>query len=325
MNIYDIARKSGVSSATVSRVINDSAKVRPETAEKVRRVMAECGFTPNVFARSLQSNSMKVLAVLTVDISDIYFAVAVQEIERYAKSCGYDIQVSFAGSSRKEQAERIQGMLNKRVDGLILTGSTFSKRHNEMVREAAQHMPVSMLNGFADGPNIYSVLGDDSLGIQLAVDHLVERGRKHIVCVPRGLDIVSRAKIRGYKKAMRSHGLDPQIFSAAKGIPSAFMAWLRGIRGPGDTAVVAGDDPLAIDVIKAARSEGLRVPTDLAVTGFDNLAFATASSPELTTVDGHARQMSRTVAKMLIDRLEGHESAQLIKLEPTLVIRESSS
>ena len=90
VNIYDVAKQSGVSIATVSRVLNGSAKVRPVTAARVHAAMNELSFSPNIFAQSLQTNSMRVLTVLTVDISDVYFAVAVQEIEQQARERGYD-------------------------------------------------------------------------------------------------------------------------------------------------------------------------------------------------------------------------------------------
>jgi DNA-binding LacI/PurR family transcriptional regulator len=325
VNIYDIAREAGVSSATVSRVINDSPKVRPETAQRVREVMARMQFTPNVFAQSLQSNSMKVIAVVTVDISDIYFAVAIQEIEQYARRHGYEVQVSFAGRRRSDQLGRIEAVVEKRVDGLILAGSAFVNV-DAAISTAMARTPVVLLNGSAEGENVYSVVCDDGVGIELAVDHLAGSGRTDIVYVSKGRIAAARAKVAGYRRAMRRHGLTPRVFETIDGaVPAALAVWAEQVdRTQADAAVVAGDDPLAALVIKELRRSGLRVPTDVAVTGYDNLDFATITTPSLTSVDGHAARISRITAKVLIDALEGREPARVTRIPPELVVRESS-
>lgn len=326
MNIYDIAREAGVSSATVSRVINDSPRVRPETAKKVREVMARLQFTPNVFAQSLQSNSMKVISVVTVDISDIYFATAIQEIEQYARRHGYETQVSFAGRRRTEQLDRVQAIVEKRVDGLILAGSAFVKKSDQAIRAAAERTPVVLLNGESDIDNVYSVLCDDGEGIELAVDHLVERGREDIVYLSKGRIAAARAKVAGYRRAMRRHGLVPKVLETSEGeLPPAFGMWAAQVDPEAATAaVVAGDDPLAGRVINDLNTRGLRVPDQVAITGYDNLSFALATTPNLTSVDGHAARISRVTAKVLIDALEGRGPARVTRIPPELVVRESS-
>jgi DNA-binding LacI/PurR family transcriptional regulator len=326
MNIYDIAKEAGVSSATVSRVINDSPKVRPETAQRVREVMARMQFTPNVFAQSLQSNSMKVISVVTVDISDIYFAVAIQEIEQYARRHGYETQVSFAGRRRSDQLARIEAITEKRVDGLILAGSVFEKKSDEAIRAAAARAPVVLLNGQADLTNVYSVLCDDGDGIELAVDHLVATGRSDIVFLSKGRIAAARAKLLGYRRAMRRHGFTARVLETVDGaLPPAFSAWAGRVDPAAATsAVVAGDDPLGAAVIKSLGAIGLRVPDHVAVTGYDNLAFATAATPSLTSVDGHAARISRTTTKVLIDVLEGRTAPAITRIAPELVVREST-
>lgn len=326
MNIYDVAKAAGVSSATVSRVINDSPKVTPETAQRVRAVMAELQFTPNVFARSLQSNSMNVIAVVTVDISDIYFATAIQEIEQFVRRHGYETQVSFAGRKPIDQRTRIAAILEKRVDGLILAGSAFVHQVDDAIRDAAAQIPVALLNSETDHENVYSVLCDDGCGIELVIDHLVELGRTDIVYLSQGKIAAARAKLAGYRRAMRRHGLIPRVFQTVEGAPPpGFAVWaVQAGENRGRAAVVTAVDPLAVTVIKELAALGLQVPDDIAVTGYDNLAFATAATPSLTTVDGHAARVSRTTAKVLVDALAGRSPARVTHIPPELVIREST-
>jgi LacI family transcriptional regulator len=324
-SIYDIARVAGVSSATVSRVINGSDLVRPETAERVRSVMRELSFTPNIFAQSLQSNSMKVLAVLTVDISDIYFAVVVQSIERYARIHGYDLQVAFAQDDRDNQMARLSALGNKLVDGIILAGSTFARLDGASTAAAVRERPVVVLNGRINGPNIYSVVCDDALGMESAVDHLADQGRKNIVYMFDGWNPAAQAKMDGYSSSLKRRGLPTRTIESSPGIAAAYDACSHSepLIGQID-AVVCAEDELAIGVIKYLTQRGLRVPEDVAVTGYDNLAFALSSTPELTSVDGQAVQISETAARVVIDVLEGREVPSTTNVAPQLVVRGST-
>ncbi|WP_395405500.1 LacI family DNA-binding transcriptional regulator (plasmid) [Arthrobacter sp. UC242_113] len=325
VNIYDVAKVAGVSSATVSRVINGSPKVKPETVIHVQSVMNDLGFTPNVFARSLQSNSMKVLAVLTVDISDIYFSAAVQSIESYARRRGYDIQVGFARDDKKDQTARLRTLVEKRVDGIILAGSAFARGDNPYVQKAAKTTPIAILNGKVDGDRIYSVLSDDAAGIEMAVDHLVGLGRRNLVYVQDSQNPAAISKMRGYVRAVEKHGIEIRTIEAVPGVTGAYNACGRGLDPAWHTdGIVCAEDPLAIGAIKYLTANGRRVPEDVAVTGYDNLAFATCSTPELTSVDSCAEQMSETVARVLIEALEGGSPAALTHFVPSLAIRRST-
>jgi len=325
VNIYDVAKVAGVSSATVSRVINGSPKVKPETVLRVQQVMNDMGFTPNVFARSLQSNSMKVLAVLTVDISDIYFSAAVQSIERYARSRGYDIQVGFARDDKKDQMGRLQALVEKRVDGIILAGSAFARDDNPYVQKAARKTPIAILNGKVEGDHIYSVLSDDATGIELAVDHLVSLGRRSLVYLHDSQNPAALSKMHGYARAVEKHGIQLRTIGSVPGVAGAYEACARGLDPSWHTdGIVCAEDPLAIGAIKYLTAQFLRVPEDVTVTGYDNLAFATCSTPELTSVDACAEQMSETVARVLIEALEGGSPAAVTHFAPRLAIRRST-
>jgi len=269
---------------------------------------------------------MRVLTVLTVDISDVYFAVAVQEIEQQARERGYDVQVSFARDDLEDQAARLTSLLHKRVDGIILAGSSFARVDNPLVRKVARRTPVALLNGQLDGEGIYSVVSDDGAGIKLAVEHLVAQGRRKLVYVQDSSNAAALAKAKGYRDAASSHGIDVVVLDCAQGVEPAqeLLASHWDRLGVVD-GIVCAEDPLAIGAIKHLSARGLQVPADVAVTGYDNLSVATYSSPELTSVDGRVRDVSRTVADVLIDKLEGETPPALTTFTPTLKVRASST
>ena len=151
MNIYDIAAKAGVSIATVSRVLNGSPNVSAKTKEKVLRVIQEEGYTPNVFARGLGLNTMKMIGILCTDVSDIYYAKAVSILENALRQHGYDSLLCSTGNKLSDKKKYVDLLLNKRVDAIILIGSTFKEESdNSHIEKAASKVPTIIINGLID-------------------------------------------------------------------------------------------------------------------------------------------------------------------------------
>lgn len=153
INIYDIAKRSGVSIATVSRVVNGSPKVSDRTKERVMSVIEEAGYTPNAFARGLGLDSMKTIGILCPDISDVYMAKAVSYLEKGLHGQGYDCILGCSGYEQKDKESYTRLLLSKRVDMLILIGSTYvgngrNQKETDYIREAAKRVPVFLINGY---------------------------------------------------------------------------------------------------------------------------------------------------------------------------------
>ena len=162
MNIYDIAKLAGVSIATVSRVVNDSPRVSEKTKLKVRAVMEENNYTPNVFARGLGLDSMKTIGIICPDVSDTYMARAVSFIERRLRGYGYDCILYCSGSHQDKKEQALELILKKRIDALVLVGSTYAGKSEEddsvdYIRSAAEKIPVFLINGKVEAENIYCV------------------------------------------------------------------------------------------------------------------------------------------------------------------------
>ena len=208
MNIYDIAKLSGVSIATVSRVVNGSPRVSEKTKQKVLAVIKESEYTPNVFARGLGLNSMKTIGILCPDISDQYMAEAVSHLEKRLHECGYDCILGCSGNQQEAKEHHTKLLLSKRIDTLILVGSLYAgsgenQAETDYVRAAAERIPVFMINGYVEGENIYCSYGDDRQGAYDVTQALIRRGKKRILFLYDSQTYSARQKLEGYESGCR--------------------------------------------------------------------------------------------------------------------------
>lgn len=326
MNIYDIAEKAGVSIATVSRVINANGPVSARTAEKVLKVVNELGYRPNVFAKGLNTNSMRVIGVLTTNIRDLYFASAIHTIEACARKNGYDILLSCATSGVEDKKKHIGLLLEKRVDAIILIGSVFKEPGgNAHILEAAKAAPVVLLNGSVEGCGVYSVICDDAAGTRAATEYLLTRGRLDVAYVYDADTFAGRSKLAGYRSAMESAGLRPIVRAAPAGLDGGFEAagaLLREIPGLG--GVVCSEDELAAGAMKRLRLDGKAVPGDMAVIGYNDSLLARCTVPELASVDGKVTDLSACALETALKAIGAGDAPQKTVVTPELVVRGSA-
>jgi len=329
MNIYDIAKKAGVSIATVSRVINGKQSVSEKTRKKVNNVMSELGYTPNVFARGLMVNSMRTLGVLTSDVRDLYYANAIHTVESEAREKGYDVILCCTGNDIGEKRKYLELLLQKRVDGIILIGSVFKeKSDNRHILEAARKVPVVMMNGCIDGKNVYCVLCDDSYAVYNTVKYLFDMGHRDIVYIYDTDSFSGMEKIKGFKKAAAELGIDIRANSTIKttgGIEGGYKA-VEKLIGSGEkfSAVITAEDILAVGVLKKLEHASLKVPDDIAVVGFNNSIISECTNPALTSIDNKVEAISSNAVKIMIDALEGKNIPFKTVVMPELVIRNTT-
>ena len=210
MNIYDISEKSGVSIATVSRVLNNSPHVSQKTKERVLSVIEACGYVPNAFARGLGLNTMKTVGLLCPNAADPYLSQALTYLERAFRSHSYDCLFSCTGTDLAERAQGTERMKNRHVDGMVLMGSTFLEdddTKNDYIREVARSMPVVMLNAAFHCDNVYCVMCDDQLATMEATQYLIDTGRKNILYLYHSQNYSGRKKLAGYHAGLASRGI----------------------------------------------------------------------------------------------------------------------
>lgn len=312
MNIYDVSKKAGVSIATVSRVLNGNQNVSDKTKEKVLSVMEELGYTPNVFARGLGLNTMHTIGILCSDSSDAFLANAVYYIEQTLRKNGYESFLCCTGYELENKKSSLRLLLSKRVDAIIMVGSHYlesNKSDNDYILSAANEVPVMMINGYLNHPNIYCTLCDDYQAVYDTVERIASHGRKNFAFLYRSDSSSSRTKIKGFKDGIVAAGLTISE-DAIKLCPNDILRTkeiLTGLYAEGISydAILTAEDTLAVAAVKFADSSGLRVPEDLEIVGYNNSLLCICTQPELSTLDNHVETLSITTVNTLMRVLQG--------------------
>lgn len=315
MNIYDIAELAGVSIATVSRVVNDSPRVSEKTKQKVRTVMEENGYTPNVFARGLGLDSMKTIGILCPDVSDAYMATAVAHLESRMHEYGYDCILCCSGYEQSVKEKYVSLILAKRIDALIMVGSTYAgleERESivQYVYNAAKQVPVFLINGYLNGENIYCAYGDDFHATFDVTCQMIESGRKRILFLCDSHSYSATQKLAGYEAALKANGLP--VLGDLKLYVKNKIHTVRDIllerRDLKFDSVVATDDGLAVGAIKYANSKLLNIPKDICITGFNNSNLSVCSDPELSSIDNRVEELCNITVNNMMKILHGDKT-----------------
>ena len=332
MNIYDISERAGVSIATVSRVLNNSTRVSEKTKQKVLKVMEECGYTPNAFARGLGLNSMKTIGVMCSDSSYPYQAKAVYFIQQQLRSHGYDCILCCTGDEYIHKKEYCDLLLTKKVDGIILVGSGYISQNpeeNRFITETAQKVPVMLLNGYVEGENVYCIVTDDERSMEKAASYLLEEGEgQELLYLYNALSDSGRRKIQGIKNACEKRGMAPEsariyYFDGYHEDIPQIADFLHELREKGITfnKILCSDDSLAMGALRFAYQEKLQVPEKLQIMGYGNSMLVHCCNPQLTSVDTKEEIMCRTLVDTLLQVLEGEEKPKIQVYSGELMLR----
>lgn len=320
LTIYDISEKAGVSIATVSRVLNNSASVSEKTRQKVLNVMVDSGYTPNVFARGLGLDTMKTIGILCADSSDLYLAKAVYNLEQLLRENSYDTILCCTGYEAEHKKNCMELLLSKRVDGVILCGSNFlhdKNEDNEYIRQAAEQIPVMLLNAEYDYKNVYSCFCDDHRSMVNATNTLVSAGYKDILYLYNSRSASGMRKLSGFKAGLEMAGLPvrPEYQCFYDGSHEDIDEMVQFVKKQADkgltfNGIIASDDSLALSAVKYARYAGIRVPEDLAIIGYNNSLLAKCCDPDLTSIDNQLDTLCKTLIHTLISVLNGENAPQ---------------
>lgn len=305
----DIAIAAGVSTATVSRVLNGSPLVRDSVRERVEAAMRQLGYLPHGAARALASNRSFTVGAAIPTLNNAIFAQGVNALERALQTAGYTLLLAISNYDPAVEALQIRRLIERGVDGLFLIGNAHTAETYETLRRAG----LPAVNTWAYAPDVDGLpnIGfDNRVAAAAIVDHLVALGHRRIAMVAGVTAANDRAaeRVAGVRAALARHGLAPaRIVERRYGIADGRAALATLLAEACDaTAIVCGNDVIALGVLFEAQARGIAVPGALSITGFDNLPLTEHVVPGLTTIDVPARAMGERAAAALLKAIDGH-------------------
>ncbi|MCG0239824.1 MAG: LacI family transcriptional regulator [Firmicutes bacterium] len=329
--IHDVARRAGVSVATVSRVLNGRGPVAEATRARVLAAVAELGYRPNAVARSLVRRRSCTVGVLVPDIANPFAAELVRGMEAEAAAHGYHIVLACSDLSIAQEVRYIGLFRERQVDGLIYTSGTVTPELQQAFAELGRPVVLAATTVTGPGPALPAVLVDSYAGARLAMEHVLSLGHRRVACLIGSLQdpIAGLPRWQGYRDAAAARGVEipPEyVVDAGFRLEAAYEATVRLLRlRPRPTAVVAASDLMAIGAMGAAADRGLRVPEDLTVVGFDNIRLAAVVRPALTTVAQPMHEIGARAVSRLLQVLAGEQPEPLVDwIAPRLIVRGSS-
>ncbi|HVU11057.1 MAG TPA: LacI family DNA-binding transcriptional regulator [Phototrophicaceae bacterium] len=328
VTLRDVARRAGVSYQTVSRVINNQGPVAEATRQRVLDSIAELDFHPNKVARSLAAHYSQTLALIAFGLDFYGPAQMVINIEHAARTAGYDLIFSNVPTP---SARSLQTTLNSirrwKVDGILMIVPIREMSSDNLAR-LDEGIPIVQINGQLGAPTP-SVIVEQRYGSRLAAQHLIEQGHRCIAEISGPLnwfDAVERHE--SWETTMREAGLEPRLSIAGDwSAASGYAAAQRLLEQDADfTALVVGNDQMALGVIHALRERGLRIPQDVSLVGFDDIPEAAFFDPSLTTIRQDFSALGRRGIEYLVERIQNPELiVQQQTIYPEFVLRASTA
>lgn len=322
--IIDIAKRVGLSKSLVSLVMRGSPNVSDDKRRAVLEAATKLGYRPNAVARSLVRQRTNTIGVMLSDLHNTFFADVLDGIDARAREHGFKALINTGNRAIRREAEAIDALLELRTEGLILAGPRLQMAR---IVEASRAVPVVLVSRATRDERVDCVLGDDRAGATLAVEHLIALGHRRIAHIDGGRGAGAASRRTGYERTMRRHGLGDHVHVAhgdytEEGGARGVEALLR--KAPPPTAIFAANDLGALGALESLEANGLTVPEDVALVGYDNTSIAQLRHIDLTTVDQPRMEMGRTAVDLLLERKDGRKKPRRVVLTPTLVVRAST-
>lgn len=315
-----------MSTASVSRVLNGSELVKPAVRARVEEAIRSLNYVPHDAARSLALRRTKTLGAILPTLDNAIFAEGINAFERAARDKGYTLVLSISNYDLDDERHLVRKMIERGVDGLLLIGNDHHPDSFAGLRQAGvQH--VCAWTHVPDGPAANVGFSNAAAMVDI-IDHLVAFGHRRIGMLA-GLTAANdraRERVQGVRNRLADHGLtlpDEHMMEIPYSIRAARQAFPR-LAEHQVTALVCGNDVIAIGVLLEALKRGMRVPGDLSITGFDNLTLSGELHPAITTVEVLAETMGASAANLLIHALEDRKPVESLQLPTRLVVRETT-
>ena len=327
VSIKDIARLAGVSHSTVSRALRCSPLIPPETAERIRKIASENGYTASAIGRSLVTRRSEAIGVVVTSIADPFHGEVVTGIEEVANQHGYSVILANSQADPKREMTVARSFQERRVDGILVASSRLGAHYLPLLSELKA--PIVLINNQHPSGFVHSVTIDNVDGAYQATRYLIELGHTRIAYLGDKFGVHSDAeRFLGFRRAMRKARLrlEKQYVTRGDGKPEGGRQKARDLLALSarPTAIFCYNDMTALGVLDQAAKSGLSVPRDLSVVGFDDLFFAELLQPPLTTVRQPMRELGRRAAELLLALLRGDVPERTIVIRGELIARGST-
>ena len=327
VTIVNVAEEAGVSYGTVSRVINDSVHVKPETRERIQQAMERLGYVVNRQARSLAGGKANVIGVLVPDLGTGYIGEIMRGIDTELGLAGYDLMLYTTHRTAVKESNYVANLAQGMVDGLLLI---LPRNPSDYISALTQRkFPFVLIDHQGTGRDCAAVGATNWQGAYNATEYLINLGHRRIGFITGSMDLgAAQDRLEGYQAALRTNRLSSEaelIYSGTFFQPDGYIGALQflNLKNP-PSAIFASNDVMAMGVMDAIREKGLQIPEDISVIGFDDIPQAMLVRPALTTVRQPLEKMGRAATQMLLDMLGNPgKKKERFELPTELIVRDS--
>jgi DNA-binding LacI/PurR family transcriptional regulator len=330
VSISDVASEAGVSPTTVSHALSGKRRVSPGVKTRVEAAMKRLAYSPSRTAQNLARGRTQLLAIVIPDIGNSYFAELAKGVEAAAGERGYNVILCTTGFDHEREIQYLQMIKSRAVDGIVYAAG--APPTNRELSAVLGEMPLVFVDEAIEGTKFCSVISDNEDGGRLVAEHLLALGHRHALVIAFNGDTTTGARrVRGFRDAwLAGGGSEPEIIRSdytEGGGRAAIMPHVSAIRRGDITAVFALNDLMALGVINQLRTLDLAVPARVSVVGFDDMAVAQFSNPQLTTIRQNVRELGVNATATLIDFLDKREAltGEQVMLPVELIVRESTA
>jgi LacI family transcriptional regulator len=326
-SLRDVARTAGVSVGTVSNVLNRPSLVSPQTLERVQSVINELGFVPNGFARHLRSGYSRTIGLVVPDVANPFFTEVARGVEDAASKRDYAVFLCNSDESTIKETKYLNALVEQKVRGVLITPADNKPQRLDMLTERG--IAVTLLDRESMTGDQCSVAVDDVRGGEIAIEHLASLGHRTIAwvngpesipqCADRGIGVNNAARVAGVNIST----IRVPLMNGDQGVMA--VKAILALEKPA-TAIFCANDLLALGVMRALLAEGITIPSDLSIMGYDDIAFAPSATVPLTSISQPAYQLGVAAAELLLAECEEAtpHSHQQIRFQPRLAIRQST-
>lgn len=328
VTIRDVANRAEVSISTVSRVVNSNRPVRPDIRERVLKAIEELGYRPNYMARGLRRRNSSMIGLIIPDNSNPFYAEVARAIEDAGFAAGYSVILCNTDLTEEKQQAYVDALLSHQVDGMILIDMSLTgPRTVEYLR--AEKLPVVLANITAPVPDVDQVMVDDHRGGYLAGQYLVHLKHRRIGCITLTRSFSYEAeRIVGFREALTEAGIElsEKQFAMGNGRYDSGYKAMQDLfqRCPDLTAIFVFNDLMALGAMNALRAQGLQIPDDISIIGYDDIFYSSTFEPALTTIAQPITAIGQECIALLLERIHDPEKQPSRIMLPVKLIERSS-